>query len=164
MTPASAGKAASSSSAKPALVLIRVAIGIMFLFFAEYKLASTDFARHGYAQYVGNYVNKSAVSFYKPFLRLTLLHAIASGYAVAVAELLIGLSLVLGAWVRYSSMLGALFMLNLVLCTWNGPGPGPLWRYFGYQLDNIPLLMLFLLFIVYNAGGKWGLDARSTRR
>ena len=142
------------------LALTRIVIGIFFLFFAQYKLASPDFARTGYAKYVGGYIQSSAVSFYKPFLRKTVQHAVASGYAVAVTEMLIGISLVLGLRVRFFSVVGALFMLNLVLCTWNAPGPGPPWRYLANQLENIPLLCLFLLFFFYRAGETLGLDGR----
>ena len=145
------------------LALTRILIGVFFLFFAQYKLASPDFVRTGYVKYVGGYIQSGAVSFYKPFLQKTVEHAVASGYAVALAELLIGISLVLGLRVRFFSLVGALFMLNLVLCTWNELGPGPAWRYFGNQLGNIPLLCLFLLFIAYRAGETWGLDGRDQR-
>ncbi len=142
------------------LALTRIVIGIFFLFFAQYKLASPDFARTGYAKYVGGYIQTSAVSFYKPFLQRTVRRAFTSGYAVAITELLIGISLVLGLRVRFFSVVGALFMFNLVLCTWNAPGPGPPWRYLGNQLGNIPLMFLFLVFFAYRAGETWGLDAR----
>ena len=142
------------------LALARIVIGIFFLFFAQYKLATPDFANAGYAKYVGGYIQSSAVSFYKPFLRKTVQHAVASGNAVAITELLIGVSLVLGLRVRLFSVVGALFMFNLVLCTWNAPGPGPPWRYLANQLDNIPLLCLFLVFFFYRAGETWGLDGR----
>ena len=145
------------------LALTRIVLGIFFLFFAHYKLVSPDFARTGYAKYVGGYIQSSAVGFYKPFLQMTLRRAVTSGYAVAIAELLIGVSLVLGLRVRFFSAVGALFMLNLVLCTWNAPGPGPPWRYLAHQLDNIPLLCLFLLFLAYGAGDTWGLDGRGKR-
>lgn len=149
-----------SKSAARWLALSRILIGVFFLFFAQYKLASPDFARTGYAKYVGGYIQSSAVSFYKPFLRKTVEHAVASGYAVAIAELLIGISMVLGLRVRFFSVVGALFMFNLVLCTWNAPGPGPPWRYLGNQLGNIPLMFLFLVFFACRAGETWGLDGR----
>src|SRR5947208_16648082 len=82
------------------MAVARIAVGIMFLFFAQYKLIHSDFAHGGYEKYVHGYVDQSAVGFYKPFLNLTLQHPILSGYAVGVAELLIGLSMVLGWWVR----------------------------------------------------------------
>lgn len=142
------------------LAVVRVIIGVFFLFFAEYKLVSGAFAHGLYAKYVNGYIDSSAVGFYKPFLRWTVAHQVFSGYAVAVAELLIGLSMVLGYWVRVFSVVGALFMFNLVLCTFNAPAGGPMWRYFGNELDNVPLLMLFLLFFAYRAGETWGLDGR----
>ena len=140
------------------MAVARIAVGIMFLFFAQYKLMHREFAHGGYEKYVTGFAQESSVSFYKPFLRATLKHPVASGYGVAVAELLIGLSMVLGFWVRPFSVLGALFMLNLVLSTWVLPGGVPLWRYLGNQLDNIPLMMLFVLFCVHNAGTTLGLD------
>lgn len=142
------------------LALTRIVIGIFFLLFAQYKLATPEFANTGYAKYVGGYIQSSAVSFYKPFLKKTLQHAVASGNAVAIAELLIGVSLVLGLRVRLFSLVGALFMFNLVLCTWHAPGPAPAWRYLANQLDNIPLMCLFLVFFFYRAGETWGLDGR----
>jgi uncharacterized membrane protein YphA (DoxX/SURF4 family) len=146
------------------MALVRMAVGVMFLFFAEYKLASPGFAHGGYAKYVGNYLDTSAVSFYQPFLRLTLQHPVISGYAVATAELLIGLAMVLGYQVRIFSVMGALFMLNLLLCTWNAPGPGAYWRYLGNEIDNLGMFFLFVLFFAHRAGDVWGLDARSPMR
>lgn len=140
------------------MALARIAVGIMFLLFAQYKLLHTNFAHGGYQTYVSDFVSRSAVSFWKPLLRLTLRHPVISGYAVAIAELLIGLSMVLGFLVRPFAVLGALFMLNLVFCTWWLPPGTPVWRYAGNQLENIPLLLLFWLFAVHNAGATLGLD------
>ena len=148
----------NTGSSSVAMAVARVAVGIMFLFFAQYKLMHREFAHGGYEKYVTGFAQESSVSFYKPFLRATLQHPVASGYAVAVAELLIGLSMVLGFWVRPFSVLGALFMLNLALSTWVLPGGTPPWRYLGNQLDNIPLMMLFILFFVHDAGATLGLD------
>ncbi len=151
-----AGKSNGSSSM--AMAVARIVVGIMFLFFAQYKLMGRDFAHGGYEHYVTGYQEVTAVSFYKPFLRATLRHPVASGYAVGVAELLIGLSMVLGFWVRPFSIVGALFMLNLLLCTWVLPHGSPPWKYFGNELDNIGLLLLFILFFAHNAGQTAGLD------
>src|SRR5215469_18599091 len=151
-----ASKGGGSSSV--AMGVARIIIGIMFLFFAQYKLMGHDFAHGGYAHYVSGYLDVTAVSFYKPFLRLTLQHPTVSGYAVGVVELLIGLSMVLGFWVRPFAIVGALFMLNLFLSTWNLPAHTPAWRYLANQLENIPIFLLFLLFYVHNAGETLGLD------
>jgi uncharacterized membrane protein YphA (DoxX/SURF4 family) len=148
----------SSGASSTAMAVARIIIGIMFIMFAQYKLLNRDFAHGGYQKYVTGYVQESAVRAYKPFLRATLAYPVASGYAVGVAELLIGISMVLGFWVRPFSVISALFMLNLLFATWNLPAGTPAWRYLGNQLETIPLLLLFVLFFVHNAGTTLGLD------
>jgi uncharacterized membrane protein YphA (DoxX/SURF4 family) len=87
------------------------------------------------------------------------------GYAVGVLELCIAVSLILGIFVRPTSIVGALFMLNLTLSTWWGAGHGvALWRYFGAELDTIPLILLFLIFFATDAGQGWGIDGALRKR
>ncbi|HEY2497650.1 MAG TPA: DoxX family protein [Candidatus Angelobacter sp.] len=150
--------AKNSGSSSVTMAVARIVVGIMFLFFAQYKLFGHDFAHGGYQKYVTGFVQESAVNIYKPFLRATLKYPTASAYAVGVAELLIGLSMVLGFWVRPFAIVGALFMFNLLLSTWMLPQGVPIWRYFGNELDNIGLLFLFLIFFAHNAGQTCGLD------
>lgn len=155
----SASRAGSSSSSM-AMAIGRIGVGIMFLFFAEYKLVSSEFAREGYTKWVSGFVQESAVSFYKPFLKWTLQHHFFFGYTVGVVELLIGISLVLGLWVRAFSVIGAILMVQLALATWNLPAGTPLWRYAANELEHIPLLFLFLIFFTHRAGDTLGLDGR----
>jgi len=83
---------------------------------------------------------------------------------VGLGELLIGISLLVGLWVRPACVLGILFLLNMLLATWWGPGHGvPVWRYFGAELDHLPLLLLFIIFFTADAGRVWGLDGRRKR-
>jgi uncharacterized membrane protein YphA (DoxX/SURF4 family) len=140
------------------MAVARIVVGIMFLFFAQYKLMGRDFAHREYEHTVRGYEQVTAVRAYKPFLRATLQFPVASGYAVGAVELLIGVSMVLGFWVRPFAVVGGLFMLNLLLCTWVLPKEAPLWQYFGHELDNISLLLLFILFFAHNAGQTLGLD------
>jgi uncharacterized membrane protein YphA (DoxX/SURF4 family) len=117
--------------------------------------------------YLRGYIDGTAVSFYRPVLaHLVLPHAVLPGYMVGLLEIFIGLSLLLGLWVRPASVLGALFMLNLTLSTWWEPGQGaPLWRYFGAELDTVPLLLLLIIiFFATDAGTVWGLDGRRRAR
>jgi uncharacterized membrane protein YphA (DoxX/SURF4 family) len=151
-----AGKGSGSSSVTMAVA--RIIVGIMFLFFAQYKLFGHEFAHGGYEHYVSGWLDSTAVGFYKPFLRATLHFPVASAYAVAVAELLIGLSMVLGFLVRPFAIVGGLFMFNLLLCSWVLPHGTPAWKYFGNELDNIGFLLLFVLFFAHNAGQTLGLD------
>jgi uncharacterized membrane protein YphA (DoxX/SURF4 family) len=144
------------------IAAVRIGTSIFFILFGQYKLAGPAFAHGGFQEYLRGYIQSSAVSFYRPILaNLVLPHAVFLGYTVGVVEMFIGLSLLLGIWVRPASILGALFMLNLTLATWWDPGHNvPVWRYFGNELDHVPLLFLFIIFFVANAGQHWGLDAR----
>ena len=118
--------------------------------------------RRGFQSYLQGYIASGAVSFYRPVLSgLVLPHAVFFGYVVGVVELLIGVSLLLGLWVRPACVLGVLFLVNLTLAAWWEPGHGvPLWRYFGARLDTLPLLLLLVIFFAADAGRVWGLDGR----
>jgi uncharacterized membrane protein YphA (DoxX/SURF4 family) len=143
------------------LALTRIATGFIFLFFGEYKLASGEFAHNLFPNmWLHQYINGTAVHFYGVFLaKVVLPHVVFFGYLVGVVELFIGLCLITGAWVRVASILGVLHMINLTLATWWEPGHNlPIWRYFGAELDHLPLLFLFLIFCSSNAGQTWGVD------
>jgi uncharacterized membrane protein YphA (DoxX/SURF4 family) len=144
------------------IAVVRMVIGVFFILFGQYKLMGSSFAHGGFQEYLRGYIADSAVSFYRPILaHLVLPYAVFLGYAVGAVEMFIGVSLLSGIWVRPASGLGALFMLNLALATWWEPGHGvPVWRYFGAELDKLPLLFLFVIFFVSDAGREWGLDGR----
>lgn len=153
---------ASPSALPKTIAGVRIATSLFFLFFAEYKLAGPGFAHGGFQTYLREYINNSSVGFYRPVLTgLLLPHAVFFGYMVGVIELLVGVSLLLGLWVRPASVLGILFLLNLTLAAWWEPGHGvPIWRYFGARLDTLPLLLLLLIFFVADSGRVWGCDGR----
>ena len=153
---------ANPSTAAKTIAVVRIGTSIFFLLFAEYKLAGPGFAHGGFQGYLQDFIARGAVSFYRPVLSgLFLPHAVFFGYMVGVVEAVIGISLLLGFWVRPASILGVLFLLNLTLSTWWEPGHhAPLWRYFGAELDHLPLLLLFIIFFAADAGRVWGLDGR----
>jgi uncharacterized membrane protein YphA (DoxX/SURF4 family) len=92
---------------------------------------------------------------------LVLPHAVFLGYVVGFVESFVGVCLLLGLWVRLASVVGGLFLVNLILATWWEPGhAAPLWRYFGAELDHIPLLLLLIIFYAVDAGRVWGWDRR----
>lgn len=155
-----------SSTLSKTTAVVRIATGFLFLLFGEYKVASPAFTHGGFQKYVQGYIQTDAVSFIRPFLtHVVQPHAVFFGYLVGILELWIAVSLILGLWVRATSVLGALFMLNLALLTWWEPGHGiALWRYFGAELDKIPLLFLFLIFFTGHAGQTWGLDGVLRKR
>jgi thiosulfate dehydrogenase [quinone] large subunit len=138
----------------------RMATSVFFLLFGEYKVAGPEFAHGGFQTYLQDYIANSAVGFYRPVLSgLVLPHAVLFGYVVGIVELAVGISLLIGLWVRPACILGGLFLLNMLLATWWAPGHGvPVWRYFGNELDHLPLLLLLIVFYAADAGRTWGLD------
>ena len=139
---------------------MRTATSVFFLLFGEYKVAGPEFAHGGFRTYLQDYIANSAVGFYRPVLSgLVLPHAVFFGYVVGIVELAVGVSLLIGLWVRPGCILGGLFLLNMLLATWWAPGHGvPVWRYFGNELDHLPLLLLLIVFYAADAGRTWGLD------
>jgi uncharacterized membrane protein YphA (DoxX/SURF4 family) len=155
----------TSSALARTIAAVRIATSVFFLLFGEYKVAGPEFAHGPFQNYLQDYIANSAVSFYRPVLSgLILPHALFFGWVVGIVELLIGISLLVGLWVRPACVLGVLFLLNMVLATWWGPGHGvPAWRYFGAELDHIPLLLLLIVLFAANAGRVWGFDGRVAR-
>ncbi len=152
---------ATNSSALPRTIAgVRIATSVFFLLFGEYKLTSPAFAHEKFQGYLHDYITTTAVEFYRPVLSgVVLPHAAFFGYTVGVVEFLIGISLLLGLWVRPAAVVGVLFLLNLTLAGWWEPGHGaPLWRYFGARLDTVPLMLLLIIFCAADAGRVWGLD------
>jgi thiosulfate dehydrogenase [quinone] large subunit len=151
---------ANSSGLLRTVASVRIAASVFFLLFGEYKVAGPGFAHGGFQSYLQDYIANSAVSFYRPVLSSIILpHAVFFGYVVGIVELFVGISLLIGLWVRPASVVGILFLVNMVLATWWAPGRGvPLWRYFGAELDHLPLLLLLIVFYAADAGRVWGLD------
>ncbi len=151
----------SGSLAAKTIAVTRIVSGIFFLLFGEYKIAGPAFAYVGFAEWIHGFVNQDmAVGFYKAFLvKFVLVHPVLCARVVGWGELAIGLSLVLGLFVRAASVAGAVHMISLTLATWYSPGHNvPVWRYFGAELDHLPLLLLFAIFFATRAGDVWGLD------
>jgi uncharacterized membrane protein YphA (DoxX/SURF4 family) len=144
------------------IAVVRIGTSVFFLLFGQYKLFGPGFTHGGFQQYLQSFLENSAVGFYQPILaNLILPHAVFFGYLVGAVEMFIGVCLLLGIWVRPASVLGMLHMLSLTLATWWQPGHGvPIWRYFGAELDHLPMLFLFAIFFASDAGQEWGLDGR----
>ncbi|MCU1306359.1 MAG: hypothetical protein JWN45_1054 [Acidobacteriaceae bacterium] len=140
----------SQSGVKWMIALVRIALGVIFILFGEYKLARPDFAHGGFQKYLAQFLDGNmAVHWYRPFLeKVVVPHATVFGYMFGTGELLVGIALVTGVMVRSAAICGAFMMLNLLFSEWNGVGAGALlWKYFGAQLDHICPLMLMLIFL-----------------
>jgi thiosulfate dehydrogenase [quinone] large subunit len=141
-----------------ALAFLRIAVGLLFLILAQYKITSTQFIHHGMASYIHSFIEQGCYPFMRPFLKNIILpHAVLFGAFVAIAELSIALSLITGVLVRWAS-LGGLAMMLLFLFSSNYPGANlPLWRYFGASLDHNVLALCFLTFLIGKADAVWAL-------
>ncbi|MBV8477407.1 MAG: DoxX family protein [Acidobacteria bacterium] len=132
-----------------ALAGLRIAVGCLFLIFAQYKVFGTQFTLHGGFQWwIRKFLQDgSAYPFMISVLqRIVLPNKMAIAFLVAYGELAIGLALVLGIWVKTASAFGLVYMLSLLFSS-NYPGPHlPLWQYVGASLDHSVLALCFLTF------------------
>ena len=148
-----------------ALAALRIAVGVLFLIFAQYKVFGTEFTLGGGFQYWINLFLKEGGAY--PFMvgvlkNFVLPHATPIAFLVAYGELAIGLSLVSGIWVRAASIGGAIFMVTLLLSA-NYPGPGVAWwRYFGASLEHSVFLLCFLAFCLSDPAEVWSLRRRGS--
>lgn len=163
---AGTGVAATGGTGRT-IAAVRILTGIIFLFFGEYKIAGPEFACGGLAGWVNGWLQANEpVAFYGVFLRSFVLpHQALCARIAGWGELAIGVALVLGLLVRAASVGGAIHMVSLALATWYAPGHGvATWKYFGANLDHIPLIFLFAIFFATRAGEIWGLDEFRRKR
>ena len=149
-----------------ALASLRIAVGILFLIFGQYKVFGTQFTLHGGFQFwINRFLTDGAYPFMVPVLRSFVLpHATPIAFLVAFGELAIGLALFLGTWVRPASAFGLLYMLTLLFSS-NYPGErAPIWQYFGASLDHSVLALCFSAFLIGGSEAIWSLRAWRTAK
>lgn len=142
-----------------ALAGMRIAVGVLFLIFAEYKIFGAEFTRGGGFQlWINRFLAEGTYPFMAPMLRdFVLPHAKFCAYLVAYGELAIGLALVLGVLVRTASVFGLAYMMTLLFSS-NYPGAhAAVWQYFGASLDHSVLLLCFATFAFGNADQAFAL-------
>lgn len=147
----------SMTSSARSLSLLRVAVGCLFLIFAEYKVVGTQFTLHGGFQYwINLFLQGGAYPFMVPVLKgFVLPHATPIAFLVAYGELAIGIALVLGVLVRAASVFGLVYMLTLLFSS-NYPGAdAPFWQYFGASLNHLVLAMCFATFALAKQDELW---------
>jgi thiosulfate dehydrogenase [quinone] large subunit len=98
-----------------ALALLRIAVGLLFLIFGQYKVFGTQFTLGGGFQgWINRFLEHGAYPFMVPVLKnFVLRFPTPVAFLVAYGELAIGLGLVLGVLVRPASFFGLVFMLAL---------------------------------------------------
>lgn len=134
-----------------AFSLLRIAVGVLFLVFAEYKVVGTQFTLGGgFEGWIHRFLaGGAAYPFMVPVLRgFVLQHATTIAFLVAYGELAIGVALVLGVLVRTASGFGFIYMAALLVSS-NYPGANAApWQYAGAALDHLVLAMCFAAFVI----------------
>jgi uncharacterized membrane protein YphA (DoxX/SURF4 family) len=144
-----------------ALAGLRIAVGILFLIFAEYKVFGTQFTLGGGLQsWINRFVADGSYPFMVPVLRdFVLPHGTVIAFLVAYGELAIGLALVSGVLVRTASAFGFMYMLSLLFSSNYPAAHAPLWQYFGASLDHSVMALCFAAFVAGDAGGVWSVSS-----
>jgi uncharacterized membrane protein YphA (DoxX/SURF4 family) len=99
-----------------AIAFLRIAVGLFFLIFGEYKVFGSQFAFGGGFQFwIHKFLEGGAYPFMVPVLRgFVLPHATAIALLAGYGEFAIGLALCLGILVRPASVAGVVYMLTLL--------------------------------------------------
>jgi len=150
-----------------AVAFLRISVGVLFLIFAQYKVFGSTFTHGGgFEMWIHRFLQDgSAYPFMVPVLQdVVLPHATVIATFVAYSELALGLSLVLGIFVRAASIGGVVYMLTLLFSA-NYPGhDAPLWEYFGASLEHLVFALCFVAFMLGNPSDMWSLQAAVRRR
>jgi uncharacterized membrane protein YphA (DoxX/SURF4 family) len=129
------------------VAVVRLAVGVIFLLFAQYKIVSAKFVSTGLAAWINTFIKDGAYPFIAPILQnIVLPYAKTFAVIVVLSELAIGLSLTAGVLSRAASAAGLVYMAILFLAS-DYPGAGaPLWQFVGLSLRHSVLALCFYLF------------------
>ncbi len=133
-----------------ALALLRIAVGVLFLIFGEYKVFGTQFTLGGGFQFwINRFIQHGAYPFMLGVLKdFVLPNGRVIAFLVAYGELCIGIALTAGILVRTASVFGLIFMLSLLFAA-DYPGPNAaFWQYFGASLDHSVLALCMAAFAI----------------
>jgi thiosulfate dehydrogenase (quinone) large subunit len=149
-----------------ALAGLRIAVGVLFLIFGEYKVFGTEFTLHGgFERWIRLFADHGAYPFMVGVLRdFVLPHARFIAFLVAYGEFSIGLALTFGLLVRTASACGFIFMLSLLFAS-NYPGPNAVfWQYFGASLSHSVFALCFATFALSDSNQALSLYQLLKRR
>ncbi len=149
-----------------AIAFLRIAVGVFFLIFGEYKVFGSQFAFGGGFQFwIHKFLDGGAYPFMVPVLRgFVLPHATAIALLAGYGEFAIGLALCLGILVRPASVAGIVYMLTLLFSSDYPGAHAPFWHYFGASLSHSVFAVCFLTFLLGESERMWSYAAWRKRR
>ncbi len=148
-----------------ALAGLRIAVGLFFTVFGQYKVFGKQFVDGGFQHYVAGFLQGGAYPFMVPVLKGILAHgAMLMAYSVAYGEFLIGISLVIGVLSRVASLFGLALMVAMWL---SGGYPGAhaaFWMYWGASLNWSVFALCFVVLAIGHPEDVWSLQQLWHRR
>lgn len=137
------------------MVLMRVALGVWFIWSAIPKLHGT-YITEEMPLMLRYFQEEGAVYFYKPFLLWASKYATVLGYLTSWGEVAVGVALILGALTTFASIMVVIVCANYFLATKNlGPAPIGL---------NFLCIMLGIGLIIGQAGRYLSIDSLIGRK
>jgi thiosulfate dehydrogenase [quinone] large subunit len=136
-----------------ALAGLRIAVGLLFLIFGQYKVFGAQFTLGGgFQMWINRFVEHGAYPFMLSVLKnFVLAYPTPIAFLVAYGELCIGIALVAGILVRTASICGLVFMLTMLFSS-DYPGANAVfWQYFGASLSHSVLALCFVTFAMADA-------------
>ena len=148
-----------------ALAWLRIAVGLLFLIFAQYKLWGPGFTHGGFEASIRQFLLRGAYPFMIPILRRFVLpHATAIAYLVAYGELCIGLSLLSGIMAAEASFFGLIYMITILLSS-TYPGPHAFfWQYFASAMSPLGPALCFVAFQMGDSTRVWSVRSYFRRK
>lgn len=150
----------SHSRLRKTLALVRIATGIAFVSLGWYKVASLEFAKFVFPDFLDSALRGGGAGIVQPLLHRILTAGPARiGVGIGFLELFIGVALLLGLAVRPACLAGLVYISIAWLASWN-PATGPhLLQTAEYQFRFLFPLLIFLVLGVGHAGETWGVGA-----
>lgn len=142
----------SSSAVVPVIwmVLLRLAIGIIWLRGGLLKVLHREYLE--FDKKFERFISKNPFPWYCAFLQKYMLpYSLPAGYFFVIAEVCLGVALILGLLTVPAALIGALFNINFRLAAgWQNPSTTPL---------NYLMIMCQLLLVFSGAGDYLSLDS-----
>ena len=141
--------------ARMGLALMRLTIGVMFVWVFFENWGKGLYTPTGYASLIHGYIeNGDAPPVWKSVMALAATHASAAAPLQALTEISLGVLLVLGLFTRPAALVAFAYLTSLWISEW---GTGWIW-------ELLVPVMVSLALAVGAAGRTWGVDAFLSRR
>ncbi len=140
------------------VALLRIVLGIILLATWWDNLQKGLYLQHGFARFVSGLASGHPIAFYRHFLTGVIVpNAALFGTFQLIAELAMGIALLLGLFTPLAGLGASLFFLNLFLAYLN-PNTGEwIWTYV--------LLLTSAVVVTFTRSGRaWGVDGRLAQK